>query len=143
MVHVPFKGSGDMLQALLGGHVGAVCDVTGYETLVDEGRLRLLVNFGDRPSRRFPQVPTARSLGWNLASELRYGLAAPKDLDPSIHRQLHDVFRRVALDPRHEAALEQANLDPWLRDSDAFRAWAVTAYRQERELLVRLGLLAQ
>ena len=40
--HVPFKGNADNMQALLGGHVMAASDATGWGPHVDAGRLRLL-----------------------------------------------------------------------------------------------------
>src|SRR5690606_38630235 len=47
LVHVPFKGNADMQQALLGGHIMAQSDATGWDQFVDSGRMRLLVTFGE------------------------------------------------------------------------------------------------
>lgn len=141
--NVPFKGSSDMLQALLGGHVEAVCDVGGWEPLVEDHKLRLLMSFARQPSRRFPQVPTAQMLGWNVAGELPYGLVAPRGLDPAVQHKLHDAFRQAMAEPRHDVLMEQLNVDPWPRSSAEFRAWAETRFDQERVLLARLGLLAR
>jgi tripartite-type tricarboxylate transporter receptor subunit TctC len=141
--NVPFKGSSDMLQALLGGHVAAVCDVGGWEPLVEDHKLRLLMSFARQPSRRFPQVPTAQMLGWNVAGELPYGLVAPRGLDPAVQVKLHDAFRQAMAEPRHDVLMEQLNVDPWPRSSAEFRAWAETRFDQERVLLARLGLLAR
>lgn len=141
--NVPFKGSGDMLQALLGGHIAAVCDVGGWETLVEDNKLRLLMTFANRPSRRFPDVPTPQMLGWTVAGDLPYGLVAPKGLDAGVQRTLHDAFRQVMAQPRHDALMEQLNVDAWPRSSAEFRAWAETRFEQENRLLARLGLLAR
>lgn len=40
--HVPFKGNADLQQALLGGHVAAQSDASGWDTYVDGGQMRLL-----------------------------------------------------------------------------------------------------
>jgi tripartite-type tricarboxylate transporter receptor subunit TctC len=40
--HVPFKGNADSMNALLGGHIHAVADSSGWAQLVNAGRFRLL-----------------------------------------------------------------------------------------------------
>ena len=59
--HIPFKGNADLVQALLGGHVMAQSDATGWDKYVDGGQMRLLVTFGENRTKRWPNVPTARS----------------------------------------------------------------------------------
>jgi tripartite-type tricarboxylate transporter receptor subunit TctC len=41
--HIPFKGNSEAMNALLGGHIDAVADSSGWAQLVNAGRLRLLV----------------------------------------------------------------------------------------------------
>lgn len=140
--HVPFKGANDMIQALVGGHLMAINDASGWEKPVDEGRLRLLLTFGDTPARRWPQVPTARALGYDVVSNSAHGLVGPPGLDPAVLRVLHDGFRRAMRDPRHEAMLLQLNQQPFAMDGAAFRQWAAATFEQERVQLQRLGLVA-
>ena len=59
LLHVPFKGNADSTQALMGGHVMAQSDATGWGKFVDAGTFRLLVTFGDQRTRW--GAPTARS----------------------------------------------------------------------------------
>jgi tripartite-type tricarboxylate transporter receptor subunit TctC len=138
--HVPYKGANDMIQALLGGHLMAVNDASGWEKPVDEGRLRLVLTFGDTPARRWPQVPTARALGYDVVSNSAHGLVGPPGMDPAIVRVLHDAFRRAMRDPRHEAMLQQLNQQSFALDGPAFRQWAAASFEQERVVLQRLGM---
>ena len=96
--HVPFKGNADMQQALLGGHVMAQSDATGWDQFVDAGKMRLLVTFGEQRTTRWPDVPTAQELG-QVVSTSPYGLAGPKGMDPVVVRTLHDAFKRALYDP--------------------------------------------
>jgi tripartite-type tricarboxylate transporter receptor subunit TctC len=66
--HVPFKGNADSTQALLGGHVMAQSDATGWDKYVDGGQMRLLVTFGETRTKRWPNVPTAKELGYGVVS---------------------------------------------------------------------------
>lgn len=140
LTHVPFRGNPDMMQALLGGHVMAVADVAGWEKLVDEGRLRLLMTFGDRPDPRYPTVPTATALGYAIVSNSCYGLVGPKDMPAPVVKVLHDAFRQALLDPRHAAVLEQLNLEAWPVSGTQFRLSATQTFEREGQVLERLGL---
>src|SRR4051812_34057516 len=57
-LHVPFKGNADATTSLLGGHIMASADSTGWGELVDSGKLRMLVTWGAQRTKRWPNVPT-------------------------------------------------------------------------------------
>ena len=52
--HVPFKGNADNMQALLGGHIDASADATGWGPHVDAGKMRLLATWGAQRTKRWP-----------------------------------------------------------------------------------------
>ncbi len=56
--HVPFRGTSESTNALLGGHINAVADASGWAPLVESGQLRLLVIWTDKRSKSWPNVPT-------------------------------------------------------------------------------------
>jgi tripartite-type tricarboxylate transporter receptor subunit TctC len=78
LTHVPFKGNADLQQALLGGHVMAQSDASGWDKFVDGGQMRLLVTFGEKRTKRWPTVPTAQELGYNVISTSPYGFVGPR-----------------------------------------------------------------
>ena len=138
--HVPYKGSAEMQTALLGGHVMVGSDATSWDKFVDSGQMRLLVTFGERPTKRWPQVPTARSLGYDVVSASPYGVAGPKGMDPAIVRRLQDAFRKAVDDPRNLAMMDTLNQEAWYKSSDEYRAWAEDTFKKEKGLIDRLGL---
>ncbi|MBI3369072.1 MAG: tripartite tricarboxylate transporter substrate binding protein, partial [Burkholderiales bacterium] len=109
--NIPFKGNADLMQALLGGHVMAASDASGWDKFVDGGQMRLLVTFGDKRTKRWPQVPTAKELGYNVIGNSPYGLVGPKGMDPAVMKVLHDAFKKAMDDPRHLELLDQLNQD--------------------------------
>jgi tripartite-type tricarboxylate transporter receptor subunit TctC len=143
LTHVPFKGSAELHSALLGGHVMAASDATSWDKLVDAGKVRLLVTFGDERTRRWPQVPTARQLGYPVVSTSPYGVAGPKGMDPAVIARLQDAFRRAVEDPRNLALMEQLNQAAWFRTSEQYREWAIETYQKDKQLIERLGLAAK
>ncbi|MES1265050.1 MAG: tripartite tricarboxylate transporter substrate binding protein, partial [Variovorax sp.] len=46
--HVPYKGSADLAQAVLGNHLMAIADSTGFAPLVESGKLRVLNTWGEK-----------------------------------------------------------------------------------------------
>ena len=143
LVHVPYKGNADMQQALLGGHVMAQSDATGWDKFVDSGQMRLLVTFGEKRTKRWPNVPTAKELGYNVVSTSPYGLVGPKGMDPAVVKKLHDAFKAAMDDPQHLALLEQLNQEAWYRTGDEYRQWATETFQRDKALIERLGLAAK
>ncbi|GAP34504.1 tripartite tricarboxylate transporter substrate binding protein [Piscinibacter sakaiensis] len=143
LTHVPFKGNADLQQALLGGHVMAQSDASGWDKFVDGGQMRLLVTFGERRTKRWPNVPTAKDLGFNVVSSSPYGLVGPKGMDPAVVRTLHDAFKKAMDDPEHQKVLDQLNQDVWYRSGEDYRQWAVATYAKDKALIERLGLAAK
>jgi len=138
--HIPFKGNADLMQALLGGHVMAASDATGWDKFVDGGQMRLLVTFGEQRTKRWPQVPTAKELGYGVVGTSPYGLVGPKGMDPAVVKTIHDAFKKAMDDPKHLELLAQLNQDMWYRTGDEYKAWAVETYAKDKKLIERLGL---
>jgi tripartite-type tricarboxylate transporter receptor subunit TctC len=143
LVHVPYKGNNDLQQALLGGHVQAQSDATGWDKFVDGGQMRLLVTFGDKRTKRWPDVPTAKDLGYGVVSSSPYGLVGPKGMDPAIVKTLHDAFKKAMDDPKHMEVLGQLNQEVWYRSGDEYLQWAKETYARDKALIERLGLAAK
>lgn len=141
--HVPFKGNADLQQALLGGHVSAQSDASGWDKYVDGGQMRLLMTFGEKRTQRWPEVPTAKELGYGVVSTSPYGLAGPKGMDPAVVKKLHDAFKKAMEDPRHVEVLAQLNQDVWYRSGTDYAQWARDAFAKDKVLIERLGLAAK
>jgi tripartite-type tricarboxylate transporter receptor subunit TctC len=143
LTHVPFKGNADLQQALLGGHVQAQSDATGWDKFVDGGQMRLLVTFGEQRTKRWPDVPTAKDLGYGVVSSSPYGIAGPKGMDPAVVKTLHDAFKKAMDDPKHLEVLAQLNQEVWYRSGDDYAAWARETFARDKALIERLGLAAK
>jgi tripartite-type tricarboxylate transporter receptor subunit TctC len=140
-LHVPFKGNADSTQALMGGHVMAQSDATGWGRHVDSGAFRLLVTFGEKRTKW--NAPTAKELGIDIVSYSPYGIVAPKGMDPQITRMLHDAFKRTLDDPEHLKVLQQLDQVYWYKSTSEYAKWAAETHRAERATIERVGLLAK
>ncbi|MGQ0509344.1 MAG: tripartite tricarboxylate transporter substrate binding protein [Betaproteobacteria bacterium] len=138
-LHVPFKGNADSTQALLGGHVMAQSDATGWGRHVDAGAFRLLVTFGEKRTKW--NAPTAKELGIDIVSYSPYGIVAPKGMDPKLQRYLHDAFKKALDDPEHMKVLAQLDQVYWYKSSEEYAKWAAETLKAERATIERVGLL--
>jgi tripartite-type tricarboxylate transporter receptor subunit TctC len=99
-IHVPYKGTAEQINAIAAGQVMAGVNSTGFGPAVDGGRLRLLATFAAQRSKRWPEVPTLRELGFDIVAMSPYGLAGPRGLPPPVVATLHDALKRAMFDPR-------------------------------------------
>ena len=142
-LHVPFKGSGDSTQALLGGHVMAQSDSSGWGRFVDAGQFRLLVTFGSQRTKRWPAVPTANDLGLDMVYSSPYGIVGPRGMEARVVKILHDGFKKTLDDPEHQKVLDQLDQERWYQSSEDYAKYARETFQKERVLIERLGLLAK
>ena len=63
LLHVPYKGSADLMQSILGGNIMAAADSTGFAPQVEAGKLRVLNTWGAERLAKFPDAPTLKELG--------------------------------------------------------------------------------
>ena len=141
--HVPFKGNADSMNALLGGHIHAVADSSGWAQLVNAGRFRLLVTWGVARTKNWPDVPTLREIGIDMISNSPFGIAGPKGMDPKVVKIIHDAFKKAIDDPEHQKVLQTLDQVYWYKNSEDYAKWAAETYVSERKTIERLGLLAK
>ena len=137
---VPFKGAAEDNAALLGGHVHAVADSTGWAALVNAGEFRLLVTWGSRRTKNWPDVPTLGEIGINLVANSPYGLAGPKGMDPKIVKALHDAFKKGLEEPSYAAALEKFDQELAYLNTEDYQKHAMQQIEEAKKLVDDLGL---
>ncbi len=135
--HIPYKGTSEQMIALTGGQVMVGVNSNGFTPFVESGKLRLLATMGERRSRRWPQVPTLKELGYGIAATSPYGLVGPKGLPAGIVKVLHDAFKAALQDPSHVAELAKYEQEPAYLGSDAYGKAMREAYAAEKRSVER------
>ena len=138
--HVPFKGSSDGLQALLGGHINAHSDATGWAPQVDAGTLRLLATYGSKRTKRWPQVPTLNELGYDTVSDSPFGIGGPRGMDPAVVKRLQDAFAKTLEDPAVLSVLDKYDQAVIYMDSAQYTRFIRETFAKEKVTIERLGL---
>jgi len=137
---LPMKGGAETTPAVLGGHVHATADSTGWGPQVDAGALRLLVTWGNARTKRWPNVPTLKELGYGIVSNSPFGFAGPKGMDPKIVKVLHDAFRKGMEDPAYLKRLESLDMEPFYMNSEDYAKYAREQYEEAKVIVEKLGL---
>jgi tripartite-type tricarboxylate transporter receptor subunit TctC len=142
MIHVPFQGWGQSSPALLGGHIEALVAQPGeLKGQVDGKRMRVLVAFQPKRHPVFPDVPTAKELGWDVANGVWYMLMASKGTPAPVVRYLHDAARAAIEDPKFAENMAGRGVDVDYRPGLALRADLWREYKLHTEILRRIGML--
>ena len=122
MTHVPYRGTGPLMTALLGNEVQVTFSGPGSALPhVRSGRLRPLAVTTLKRSRELPDVPTLNELGFK-AFEVRgwYGLLAPAGTPRPIVAKLNTELNKLLSGGPTEKILRDRGLDPSPVSPDEF-----------------------
>ena len=138
--HIPYKGSAELAQAILGGHLMAAADSTGFAPLVESGKLRVLNTWGEQRLAKFPNAPTLKELGIDVVQNSPFGIGAPRGTPPDVVKKLHDGFKKAMEDPSYVQALARYDMLPIYMDSAQYAKFAQDTFLREKALVEKLGL---
>ena len=141
LLHVPYKGSADLMQSILGGNIMAAADSTGFAPQVEAGKLRVLNTWGAERLAKFPDAPTLKELGLDLVQNSPFGIAAPRDTPPAVVKRLHDGFKQAMEMDSYKNALGKYDMTPMYMSSSVYLKFAQDTFKRERALVEKLGLL--
>lgn len=100
MTHVPYKGEGESLLALLRGEVSlAALSVPTALPHVKSGKLRPIATTGTSRSRAFPDLPTVAETLPGASANSWIGLFGPAMLPPEVALRLNQEVGRIMASP--------------------------------------------
>jgi tripartite-type tricarboxylate transporter receptor subunit TctC len=125
IVHIPYKGSGPSMAALLAGDVQlSFINPVAVGAHVQGGRLRALAVTDSRRTELMPDVPTMKEAGVEgVEVSLWYGLLAPAATPREVVNALAGAVARATRDPAVRAQLRKQGADPVGNTSDQFNAY--------------------
>jgi tripartite-type tricarboxylate transporter receptor subunit TctC len=101
VVHVPYRGTGPLLNGILGGEVQIVADPsTTSLPHIEAGKLRPIAIAGETRAARLPQVPTVVEAGFPyMVSPFWLAVTAPAATPRDIILKLNSAFREALAVP--------------------------------------------
>lgn len=137
---IPYKGSADILQAILGNQIPLMSGTTEFAPHVKAGKLRLLATLGRERNKAFPEVPTVKEAGWDTITESPFGFGGPKGMDAGTVKMLQDALRKTLDDPKVLETLDKFFQPVIYMDSAEYSKYAVRTFDAERATIERLRL---
>jgi len=111
--HVPYKGSGPSLTALIAGEVQmSFANIPAISQHVKSGKLRALALTGARRSDQLPDVPTLKEGGINMDVDVWYGVLAPAKTPAAIVNRLSQEIAKAAKSPDIIKRLTELGAEP-------------------------------
>ena len=97
--YVPFKGTGELVTAVLGKHVTGGMSYVPL-ALQQRARMRMLAVATDRRLPAFPDVPTFKELGFKWVDGAYRGVAVPKSTPREVQKRVSDMMAVLNKDPQ-------------------------------------------
>ena len=120
--HIPYRGSGPSMAALLGNEVQVIFSGPGAAmTQARAGKIRPLAVTTGKRSRELPEVPTLSEQGFK-GFEISgwYGLVAPAGTPPAIINRVNADIAKVLSSGEAPQVLRKAGYDPTPTSPEAF-----------------------
>jgi tripartite-type tricarboxylate transporter receptor subunit TctC len=141
MVHVPYKGSGDLIRDLLAGRVQLSFEVTPTVLPgVKGGRLRMLGAATTRRLPALPDLPTLREQGIDIAFDSWLGFFGPGGMPPAVVDALYGHFAHAVQDPEVREAFALGGAEAGTLPTAEFARLAQRQYERWGELLRELDI---
>ena len=114
LVHVPFKGNAEVMNALLGGHVKAHFGLSASSLQhVRNGTLRALAVTTEARLAELPELPTIAELGYpGYEISSWQGVFAPTGTPPDIVNRLNAEIVQLIREPEITARIRREGADP-------------------------------
>jgi len=136
LLHVPYKGSGPGMQAVMGEQVDMIFDqFPSSKSAIDSGRLR---GMGIISPQRVPgyDIMTMEEAGLKgFTDEAWYGLLAPGKTPPDVVAKLADAMHKVIANPDFRAKLENIGARPVGNSPAEFKAQILREVEQTKKIV--------
>ena len=140
MTHIPFKGSGPALSALLSNDVGVM--LSGPPAVIgmaQAGRLRILATSGTQRTPVLPDVPTFIESGLPIDVTSWYCLVVPAGTSRPIVARLHDALVGALKSPQVSETLLKMGAPPEWTTSEQLTVFLRAEIKKFAEVLEIAG----
>ncbi len=139
---ISFPGGGERIAALLGGHVNMmIVEPQEAGENIRAGKMRVLAQVSDKRLIAFPDVPTLKEAGYDVAliPQMR-GVVAPPGIAPDVVEFWDDFLRKLTRTAAWRKYLEDNQFDDGFQTGVTFTKTLDATTRQMRQLLEESGV---
>ena len=134
---VPYKGGGEAMSALLGGHVQAYFgSIASLAPVMKSGKAKGIAVSGEKRHGLVPEVPTFSEAGVkDFDVRLWYALLAPAGTPKEIVSQLASQLAATLATPEFQTTLAKQGLDPFVSTPEQFGALLKSDYERYARII--------
>jgi tripartite-type tricarboxylate transporter receptor subunit TctC len=111
--HIPFRGAGPAMQAVIAGQVPMMSDsLPSSVNHIRQGSVVAVAMASAARHPAFPDVPTFREQGFDIASDSWFGLSAPAGTPAAVVERLNAETRAVLANPEVRARFSELGGTP-------------------------------
>lgn len=139
---VQFDGGSPAVTQMMGGQVGVVStDLGEIKGFVESGDIRILAVLADEPISAFPDLPTAKSQGYDVTGYNWRGFYTGGKVSDEDYAEWVDKLKALYdSDAWHEAA-KASGLEPVWRGGEEFAAYVAEQEQQMAEISRQIGVI--
>ncbi|HBB18465.1 MAG: hypothetical protein A3J94_00115 [Syntrophus sp. RIFOXYC2_FULL_54_9] len=136
---VTYKGSGETIVAVAGGHVSAcMSGIAGTLPLIDAGKIRVLAVTSPQRYKLWPNVPTTSELGFPSVNMVFWsGLGGPPGLPANVVKILDDAVKVAVRDPEVIPKLDKTGIEPWYQPGDVYKKFVFDEWQSIKSLKLK------
>jgi tripartite-type tricarboxylate transporter receptor subunit TctC len=137
---VPFAAA-QVVPSVVGGHVNAVVQFpAALAAPMKQGQLRLLVTLTQNRDPAWPDVPTARELGFDVALDAWRGIAVPRGTPRQVVSALENAIKSTVGSAEFVKAAENVGVRPAFLAASEFSALIAKEDAELSRLMQQIGL---
>jgi tripartite-type tricarboxylate transporter receptor subunit TctC len=137
---VHFNGGAPSVTALLGNHVevlaGSTADSLAHKK---SGQFRVLGVAAEQPDPSMPDVPTMRSLGFDVVAASAAGILAPAGTPKPVVDKLTRTMKAVIDGADHQAKMKELGIGTYYRDPEGYTKYWIETESRMRPLMQKLN----
>jgi tripartite-type tricarboxylate transporter receptor subunit TctC len=142
VTYIPFDSAGEMHAQLLGGHLDAIYEEPGVTLdMIETKQMIPLIVFTKERLEKFPNVPSAGDLGYEIPPMMWRGAVVKKGTPENIVTILEEAYTKAMDSSMYKAFEKERLLDlyPGYMGSKAFAADLDREYQVYSKILKKLG----
>lgn len=136
-----FKGGAEKIAAVLGNHLDfSVNNTQEVMPLYEAKKVRILAIAAPTRSSLFPDVPTFRELGYDVAVGVWRTIAVPKDTPQPVRDKLSSALQQALKEPALAQDFKKVELTVDYLDPEATRKAVMAEYAEFDKLFTGMGM---
>ncbi|HSD53340.1 MAG TPA: tripartite tricarboxylate transporter substrate binding protein [Burkholderiales bacterium] len=140
LLHVPYKGGGPAITALIAGEVNINAQSPGVSNpYIKSGKIRVLGSWAGTRTAALPDVPTMKEQGYDVEFYIWAGVFAPAGVPADVRDRLTAAVRASMRDPEFQKAMANVNTPINYKEGKDFDQFLDTDTKRLAAVVQRMG----